>query len=250
MITGEGFIGKLIYFLVTKLAGKKMDLLLDDRKRTCRAFTELYFCLERLEDITDKFIIQLDSSIQTGNAIGLINEVLVQEHAIETVSNRFFSIGAELERAIDLFDPVLSRSVSQIFGLKFSFLFFISKSIELKNESLNNILEYKNPSPKVLDINLDSYYEWLQNHPNNTDMIAKEIDWPVNFIKYSDFDSLYDYKVIRIHDIQELIKLRDIIDLHFQELTKARERLREFIISQFKIDEVLYVSKGLERYEF
>jgi hypothetical protein len=61
MLTGQGLIGKLIYFLATKLIGRTIDIKLDDKKRSCRAFVELYYCVDRLEDITNHFLVELES---------------------------------------------------------------------------------------------------------------------------------------------------------------------------------------------
>lgn len=96
MLTGQGLIGKLVEFLAIKLVGRKIDLALDDKRRACRAFTELYYCVDRLEEITSIFLDQIDiflnetdNATTNGNAYWVINEFHNQSYSIEAVSRRF-----------------------------------------------------------------------------------------------------------------------------------------------------------------
>src|SRR5688500_14602897 len=113
MLTGLGLVGKLVEFLATKLIGRKIDLSLDDRRRACRAFTELYHCVDRLEEITSIFLNELEL-LQGGSAYDIINEYHNQSHSIESVSRRFLEIKAELGWALEVFDPTLAAALEQL----------------------------------------------------------------------------------------------------------------------------------------
>jgi hypothetical protein len=123
MLTGLGLIGKLIEFLATKLIGRRIDLSLDDRRRACRAFTELYYCVDRLEEITSIFLNELDL-LQADSAYNIINEYHNQSDAIESVSRRFLEIKAEVGWALEVFDPTLAAALVQLYQFKYSLLYF------------------------------------------------------------------------------------------------------------------------------
>lgn len=255
MLTGIGLIGKLVEFLATKLIGRKIDLALDDRKRACRAFTELYYCIDRLEEITSHFLNEIDLYLNgeagsgvEGNAYWIINEFHNQSYAIESVSRRFLEIKAELGWAVEIFDPILAAAVDQLYRFKYSFLYFISNSIETKDKDGKKfqLLEYKKPSSKILTIDMDSYYDWVkQNQGKEVDRDA--VEWPINFLWFSEFEEGFTDVGFGVEDIEAAKQFREVIKSHAHALSEARERLREFLIANFKLDEVLYVSKGLSR---
>lgn len=255
MLTGQGLIGKLVEFLATKLLGRKIDLALDDRKRACRAFTEFYYCIDRLEEITSTFLNEIDIALKGtndptvgGSAYWVINEFHNQSGAIETVSRRFLAIGSELGWAVEIFDPTLATAVDQLYRFKYSFLYFISNSIEIKDKDGKKfqLLEYKEPSPKMLKIDMDSYYDWVkQNEGEKIDRDA--VEWPINFLWFSEFEEGFTDVVFGVDDLEAARQFRDVIKTHAEALSEARKKLREFLIANFKLEEVLYVSKGMPR---
>jgi hypothetical protein len=253
MLTGIGLIGKLVEFLATKLIGRKIDLALDDRKRACRAFTELYYCVDRLEEITSKFLTEIDlcldaadDSSADGKAYWVINEFHNRSYSLEAVSRRFSEIGSEVGWAVEIFDPTLAEAVDQLYCFKYSFLYFISDSIEIKDQDGKNfqLLAYKEPSPKILKIDMDSYYDWVkQNQGKKIDRSAAE--WPINFLRFSEFEEGFTDAVFGIEDIEAARQFRDVIKTHAGVLSEARKKLREFLTTNFNLEEVLYVSKEL-----
>jgi hypothetical protein len=255
VLTGQGLIGKLVGFLATKLLGRRIDLALDERKRACRAFTELYYCLDRLEEITSIFLSEIDILLRetddSKTAYWIINEFHNQSHSIESLSQRFFELGSELAWAIQLFDPTLAASVNQLYRFKYSFLYFISNSIEVKEKDGKplQLLAYQEPSSKILSIDMDSYYDWVKENEGKS-IERESVEWPINFLEFSEFETGYTEIVFGVDDIEGARKFCDIIRTHATALGDAREKLRQVLISNFKIDEVLYVSKGLPRDEF
>jgi hypothetical protein len=255
MFTGQGLIGKLVELLATKLIGRKVDLALDDRRRACRAFTELYYCVERLEEITSIFLDEVDLIIEgmadvpaEGSAYYVINEFYNQSHSIEAVSTRFMDIKSELGWAVEIYDPTLAAALDQLLAFKHSLLYFISKSVEIKEKDGKplQLLAYKEPSPKILKLDMDSYYEWIkQNRGKKID--SRAVEWPINLLQFLEYEEGFRDVIFDADDAEAAKHFRDVIKAHADVLSEARTRLREFLITTFKLEEVLYVSKGLPR---
>lgn len=247
MLTGLGLIGKLIEFLATKLIGRKIDLSLDDRRRACRAFAELYYCVDRLEEITSIFLNELEF-LHSDSAYDIINEYHNQSYSIDSVSRRFLELEAELRWTLDVFDPTLAAAVDQLYRFKYSFLYFISNSIELKAGEGKGLqgLTYKDPSPRILKIDMESYYEWVKQHQGK-EIDRAAVEWPLNFLWFSEFEEEFTDVSFGVNDLEAAMHFRDVVKAHSKVLAEAREKLREFLIANFKLEEVLYVSKGLPR---
>jgi hypothetical protein len=248
MITGQGLIGKLVYFLATKLLGRQIDISLDDRKRACRAFTELYFCIEYLEELSDRILASLNEAIKTNDILYLISELHMVRKAIDSLSWRFLELGFELNWALEIFDPVLAHAVNQLYRFKFSFLHFISDSIEIKDKGgkSNNIIKYMKASKRILSIDMESYYAWIQESKDKKISDPDKLDWPIRMLEYSVFSEDFVETEIEVEDEKALTALHNIIKEHNSNLTDAREKLREFLIKNFKVEEILFVSKDMQ----
>lgn len=93
---------------------------------------------------------------------------------------------------------------------------------------------------------MDSYYDWLKlNQGKKID--RDSVEFPINFLYFSEFETGFTDVVFDVEDIEGAKQFRDVIKAHANALTEARKRLREFLIANFKLDEVLYVSKRLPR---
>ena len=251
MLTGQGLIGKLVYFLATKLLGRQIDLSLDDKKRACRAFVELYYCIDKLEDITSHFLTELGEVKKSTECWKLVNQFAIHGRSIDALSQRFFDIGAELNRAVELYDPDLAEAVNQLYLFKFSFLSFVSNSIELveKDGERNRLLKYVEPSSRVLSIDMESYYDWVKANRGKKITEPNRVDWPANMLAFSLFGEDFPEVVIEVADIDAIGRFRKVLANHGATLTSAREKLREFIVANFNIEDVLYVSRKMPHQE-
>lgn len=251
MLTGQGLIGKFVDLLATKLIGKKIDLALDDRKRACRAFVELYYCVERLEDISDHFLEELKDIRESGNGWMVVNSLALHGSSISSLSQRFLDIGAELDRVVELYDPDLARAIGQLYGFKYSFLLFIADSIHIeeKEGQRNRLLKYREPSPKVLSIDMESYYQWVKETGDKKITDSERLEWPANMLAWSAFKEGFEEVVIEVADVEAVGKFRKVLVDHGAVLTSAREKLRKLIIENFNLDEVLFVSKRIPHAE-
>ncbi|HEY9116550.1 MAG TPA: hypothetical protein VIN11_01925 [Roseivirga sp.] len=248
MLTGQGLIGKLVYFLATKLIEKKLDLALDDKKRACRAFVELYYCTDKLEDITNEFLKELKRSKNELQGGGLPNLFALHGRSLDALSSRFLEIGAELHRAVELYDETLADTVDQLFRFKYSFLYFAANSIEIlpKEGERNRLLKFPVPSARVLDIDMESYYQWVKTHKDADFSEIYLTEWPANVLAYSIFGGDFPEVTIEISDPEAVAQFSSILEEHGKVLSQARQQLREFVKDNFSIEDVLYVSKSLK----
>lgn len=245
MLTGLGLIGKLVELLASKLLSRQIDLVLDDRKRACRALVELYFCIDGLEDLTRRFVDELGEIRAPADGWRVANAVALHGSTLEALSRRFINIGPELERALSILDPPLADALGQLYAFKYSFLLFMSQSVELKekNGERNRVLSYLKPSARILTIDMESYYNWAKDHPLRELEFDVKLEWPMNMLAQLEFEADFPEVDIELSDLGAVLEFRGILIQHCDVLGLAREKLRELISKNFKLEEVLYVSK-------
>ena len=127
LLSGQGLIGKLALFVAEKLISHNLVIALDQKKRACRAFVELYHCLDRLEELNAEFVKTLSYGVEHGGI--LIGDLQILLPAVDGVSQRFLDLGGELYYALDLLDPTLSEAVYQLCAGKGSFLNLVANGI-------------------------------------------------------------------------------------------------------------------------
>lgn len=245
MITGQGLIGSLALFIAEKLLSHKLAISLDIRKRACRAFVELYFSMDRLEELNSEVLELLSSGIKSdGILIGDI-ELLIPK--LNTVSQRFLECRGELATVIELIDPKLARAVTQIYSAKGSFLSLLSNSIEIKNSVE---LEYYAPDSRILEIDMSLYDEWLDKYSEFSRESMENLEWPQSLLCFGDFEEGFHPARLKLNDTVSLEKLQGILVEHGALLSAAHEKMRVFIGAKFPVEDILYVSKGMQRNEF
>jgi len=249
MLPGQGLIGKLVLLIAEKLISREVTLAFDEKKRACRAFVELYHCLDRLEELNAGFIKMLEYGIEHGSL--LIGDLQLLMPSVDAVSQRFFDIGGELCYALELLDPTLSEAVSQIYAGKGSFLLLVSHAIRYDDSAKDvQLVEYPEPSPKILNIDMSSYYEWVKTSGEEWDYEKEKMEWPQNLLRYGEIDVAFHKSQVVLTNGKSLSDLRTVLCDHGVVLSRAREKLREFIAAKFALEDILYVSKGMKRDEF
>lgn len=244
MITGEGLIGKLALFIGEKLIGHKLMLSLDEKKRACRAFVELYYCLDRLEELNNRLVQSL------GYREILIGDLQLITPAIDTVSNRFLEIGGELYFALHLIDPTLAKTVGQICASKGSFLHMLSNSIISDVPNTAAEIDYFEPDQRILSIDMDAFGQWVETASAASIFERDRLQWPQNLLWYGEFEEGFHPAKLVLNDSESLMRLRSILLQHGQHLSQARDSIRQLVAKNFTIEDVLYVSKDLDRDDF
>lgn len=245
MLTGQGLIGKLVELLATKLLSREIDLALDDRKRACRSLVELYFCIDGLEDVTARFIEELQGVEDQTSGWRAINGMALYGRTLDSLSQRFLNAGAELYQTLTIIDPPLADALGPLYGFKHSFLLFMSDSIQVKDKDgeRNRVLCYREPTERILGIDASSYYEWVKDHPLRTLSHDVHLEWPNNMLVGFEFREDFPSVEIEVSDPQAIAQFRSILEKHGEALGVAREKLRELLSKNFKVEEILYVSK-------
>lgn len=245
MLTGQGLIGKLVELLASKLLSRGIDLALDDRKRACRSLVELYFCIDGLEDITARFIEELRGVEDQTSGWRVINGVALYGRTLDSLSQRFLNAGTELYQTLAIIDPPLADALEPLYGFKYSFLLFMSDSIQVKDKDgeRNRILCYRKPTERILAIDASSYYEWVKDHPLRTLSRDVPLEWPNNMLVGFDFREDFPSVEIEVSDPQAVAQFRSVLEQHGEALGVARGKLRELLSKNFKVEEILYVSK-------
>lgn len=248
MLIWQGVIGKMIGFMATKLAGKRIDLALDEKKKAARAFVKLYFAMEQLEEITSRLIEHLEE-IQKGKEIHIRGGALFYiSRMIDANTWVFLDSVEDLGRVIDLYDPVLSAELVQLSTYKASFLMHASETFKVEEGPTDHdvIVTYSRPADKFLTIDFEETYEWLKARDHLYD-VRDVFEWPQNFVvRYCIEEGDLETAVVRLDDTHAVMTFYEILKQHSAVLSAGKERLRSLIIGQFKPEDILYVSKGLK----
>jgi hypothetical protein len=249
LLTGQGLIGKLALFMAEKLISHKLAISLDEKKRACRAFVEFYHCLDRLEEVNSKVVRTLSFGVEHGGI--LIGDLELLMPAVNTVSQRLLECRGELYYAIELIDPALANAVTQIYEAKGSFLLMLSDSVRYKDGSGDTAsIKYLAPDPRILEIDMESYEEWVEHFSASTVYDKHSLEWPQSLLWYGEFQQGFHPARLLLTDRSSLDQLRTILVAHGAVLSLAREKMREFIAAKFAAGDILYVSKGMQRDEF
>ncbi len=249
MISGQGLIGKLALFVAEKLISHQLAIALDEKKRVCRAFVELYHCLDRMEELNARFVATLSHGVEHGGI--LIGDLEILLPAVNGVSQRFLELQGELYYALELLDPILSESVHQLYAAKDSFLFLVANAIRYKEPMRDvRLVEYDEPSPRILEIDMDAFYEWTKTSSKESTYNRDKFEWPANLLRFGEFEAGFHSSQIVLDSRESLDRFRTVLIDHGAVLSAARAKMREFIVSKFAVEDILYVSKGMERNEF
>lgn len=249
MISGQGLIGKLVLLVAEKLISHKLTIALDEKKRTCRAFVELYHCLDRLEELNVRFVNTLSHGVEHGGI--LIGDLEILLPSVNGVSQRFFDLRGELYYALELLDPTLAEAVHQLYAAKGSFLYLVANAIRYEGHPRDvRLVEYDEPSPRILEIDMDAFYEWTKTSSKESTYDRCKLEWPTNLLRYGECKAGFRSSQIILDSSESLDRFRTVLIDHGSILSTARAKMREFIVSKFAVEDILYVSKGMERDEF
>ena len=242
MIGWLGFLGKMLTFTIEKIAGEKIVLHMDDRRRSARKFMNLYHALNDLEVLTKKIINELKNIVDTNDPVVQRDWLDSISMAVDETSKRFIETTLGLKEILNIFDPVLASTVSCLEVHKFSFLILASQGfeLELKDSNCENI-RYSYPKRDLESLDLEQYYRWYEEHyPLDA---TNSIEWPewVVFGYVTEDDVREDRVVLRNSDSAD--RLVFLLTDHLDKIVIAREQLGEFLRKNFTIHDLLAVEK-------
>ena len=131
-----GIIGKCIEFIVKELASKSLHP--DKKEQACRSFRKLYFAIQQLEEITAALQKELGAVVD-GNQFSLSEENISDlSERIDLNTRLFIDCAREVQAVLDIYDPNLRKTLSQLSFGKGAILELAATSLRLPNKYTGN----------------------------------------------------------------------------------------------------------------
>lgn len=236
MIGWTELIGRFISFMVEKLAGKQIDLTMDDRRKAARQFFSLYHSVTDLETLTRELVIELREVSQLSDPAVTKQWLRDVAFTVDETSQRFLESTQGLRRVLEIFDPVLAITLSGLEASKFSFLLEAAVGFSAAGDNESQEIEYTYPGEKVGQRSLAQSYQWHFFHPFDP---TKQVEWPegalLDFIEPTAIES----DQIRLKDPDSLLRLAALLEKHLQSLSDARTALGDFLRQRFSLEDLL-----------
>lgn len=251
MIGWAEIIGRLASFAAEKLLGRKIDLLLDDRLRAARGFMRFYQALGDLEVLVKEIIVESRAVLDDGEDSTVskewFNDVSI---AVDETSERFLEASDQIVESIEIFDPPLALTVSDLSAHKFSFLVVAATGFKAFDDNgyALETAEYSKPTDQAVEkLDLAGRYEWYKaNYPLDA---TKSLEWPrwahQSMLDVEDVDNDF----IRIKDPESLRRLIETLDIHVKTLSDAREKFAAFFRSNFSVEDLLAIREPIRQYD-
>jgi hypothetical protein len=233
MLTAEGVVGKAVLALVGKLSSALVSLAMDKRKKACKALTKLYYAMQLLDEVTDRFLSEFAAAPQTGDARAFIACLVREERSIELSTNAFVDLSFELQRGLEILDPPLADCCQILYYGKADFLSFLSNSIEVRFQDQSASVTVCTPNDRILATDFDEVYR----QSSEARAHGARYYWPSGTFDYlNDFEEV----VVRFEDDATAAKLISMIQRQNQVLKQAKEQLRALIKNSFSVEEILF----------
>jgi hypothetical protein len=242
MLMGAGLLSKFVELVTTKLIGKRLDLALDEKRRACYSFVELFFVLQGFAVITKAFVAELEAS--NFESWVTINLMCKNGQTIKALTTRFFDLHEDLSLTLDVLDPTLAEVFDRVHSFKGSIFYAIAESITIPvEEPRNQSILYRRPAEPLLAIDMDAYYQTLESFQG--DKWDAPWIWPSELTELPDYEAAFPSIQFKTGDKERLIAFTHDLRRQAQLLDTAIEKLRALIKDNFTLDEVLSSSRRL-----
>jgi hypothetical protein len=118
MLGWLGFSAKVLEFVLTKAAGRTIDLSLDRKHRAAKAFLRLYDTLSSSAILLDDLLPIFDQAVQKQKPVIFSQHLVPFENRITRLTEDLRRQYSELVGAIYIFDPKLATLLADVQGLK------------------------------------------------------------------------------------------------------------------------------------
>ena len=242
------YIGRILSFTIEKVAGKKIDLTLDDRRRAARKFLCLYHAVSDLESLSKEVAVELRAMIHENDPTVSREWLRDISTAIDETSQRFLEATQGLLETLKIFDPTLARTVSGLEAHKFSFLLIAAHGFEpIRDKNEITEIEYTQPSDEANALDLTENYNWYATH-DLTDP-SQPVEWPSGvaqgFVDETDTKS----DRVNLRDAESMNRLANLLDHHVQSLSTARESLAKFLQGNFRFEDLLALQQPISQFD-
>ena len=266
-----GFVGKAIELVLTRLAGKHIDLALDNKRQAAKAFVRFHESVTDLQAVLDEFLKYSESFIQQRNFNLRTSRVSPIIARLQPASREFVDSLGHLGPALRLYDPALADLLGRVAVLKHGLLknvyYFFAQSVEREVSSDPQhpggspvatfgstpvdeyfcSLDLTMPNDTLMEANWNGWVERVAHGGgiDNFDLFfgaanrAKQIERNAHLIEI--IQNNIEHIHIDYSDLPKLTSLHYKLTLHRQILGDALEGLRNFIVGQFSISDVLSI---------
>src|SRR5690242_9244041 len=127
MVAWVGMFGRIIRFMLEKIASRRIELTLDDRRKAVRQFLTLYYAVTDLELLAKELMAELRDMIELKDPTIASEWLRNISLAVDETSQRFLEATQGLRAILEIFDPVLALTLSDMEANKLSFLLLASQ---------------------------------------------------------------------------------------------------------------------------
>lgn len=246
MVGWTGFIGRTISFVLEKITEKKLDLLMDDRRRAARQFYQLYLAVSDLEVLCKELIVELREMTKVNDPTVSAEWLRDISFTVDETSERFLEATQGLTEVLGIFDPVLAKAVSGLEASKFSFLLIAANGFQPQPENGQiQAVKYTSPGPREDELDLSSAYQWHADHQSVD--YSRPIEWPDDVLMNLADESDLEEGRLTLAEPESMNRLADLLEKHNESLSSAREGLARFLRQNFKMEDLLAVQEPIAR---
>ena len=238
MLTAESLVAKVVTLIAQKSLNAIGSLAFDKRKRACRALTKLYYCVQALDDVTEKVKKTFGdfSASGTPKAESLVHALNNHMYEVSLATNMFIDLGQELHAGLDIIDPALAECCHLLYVSKGDFLHFMSNCVRWERGGLRPAIVLKRPSRRIEEVDLETLHAETRAALER----GEKHYWPES--AFDEFDAEFTEVSISFEDEGVAQDIYQMLCRHSDLLKQAKNQLRELLRTKFSIEEVLFQS--------
>ncbi|UOV02096.1 hypothetical protein [Pseudoxanthomonas mexicana] len=238
MITAGTLAANIANFIAGKAAAHVGSLVLDKRRKACRALTKLYFCLSALDEAGAEILRTFDDfrSGSDAYAFPLVNALNNHMHEVAHATNMFVDLGYELEAGLRIIDPALAATCHTLYRGKFDFLSFLSDCISWDRQGARAKIIIRYPIGTLDGVDLEGLYLESKIALGSGDKVY----WPESAL--DDFRAGFEDVSVEWDDDKTARRVHEMLVSQKAALGGAREQLRILLSERFTIEEILFQS--------
>jgi hypothetical protein len=234
MLTAASIVAKVVSFIAEKVMARLAALPFDRRRRACRSLTKLYYCVQSLDDVTERFLQTVNRFRESGNAVAVCNALSTHRRDVELATNMFVDLGDELYAGLEIIDPTLAQCCNSLYISKVDFLSFLSNSIRWERSGSTAQIVVKRPLGRMDAVDMDDLYGQVQSAL----AAGEKYYWPSSAL--DDFADDFREVSITFETEDAALQLENMIHSQNVRLKAAKEKLRNLLKDNFSIEEILF----------
>jgi hypothetical protein len=250
MITWAELTGKLIEFILSKIAARELESRLDKKKSRVRAFLGLHESLLILENATTMFVAQTQTVTEGTKPRLFMVPLKAVAKEVDRGSQLFFKSLGDLHSVISIYDPILARLLWGIHDFKFTIVDGLARALKplaqfkiTPNSDSVFLMEFLSPSFDNIESELDQWYlkmsDWNDEYlPHSLVPRGAESKWKEHEFRER-LKSLSKTERLAANDVEMLVALAKRLEAHISVLSNARSELSRFIRENFVIGDLL-----------